>query len=151
MFIRPEVMRFAEAMERKLKLNDYKGGWKGRDGRAHWAMPPEELLDRAEKEFEELKSCDIDNDVLDEAADVANYLMMMCDVRGHLKEVSDVGRERGESVAELKRKSGELMRSGNMSAAVKLYDKAWDKERKEGNDGLCTKNASLHQAPSVAQ
>lgn len=91
MEIREEVMRFAKAMERKLRMNDYKGGWKGRDGRAHWAMSPEVLLERVEEELVELKKRDVNSDVvdtgvLDEAADVANYLMMLCDVKGLLCE-----------------------------------------------------------------
>lgn len=82
--LRPELIRFAVAMEHKLKLNDYKGGWKGRDGRAHWVMSSEEILARAEAELKELKDCAEDADILGEVADVMNYLMMLCDVKGLL-------------------------------------------------------------------
>lgn len=83
--IRPEVTAFAKAMERKLRDNDYKGGWKD--------MPIDAMWKRVIQELAELIGCHEDSDVLakdlrflDEAADVANYLMMMCDVRGHLQE-----------------------------------------------------------------
>jgi hypothetical protein len=82
--IRPEVMKFAEAMERKLKLNEYKVGWKGMDGRAWWTMSPEDLMTRVEEELEEVKSCESDSELLGEAADVSNFLMMLCDVKGLL-------------------------------------------------------------------
>ena len=83
MEIRPEVMKFAEAMERQLRENDYKGGWKD--------DPLDYLMIRTVGELGELINCHTDSDsakdlrFLDEAADVANFLMMLCDVRGHLK------------------------------------------------------------------
>ena len=80
--IRPEVMRFAEAMENKLRANGSKGyyGWKD--------MTPLELLSRVEDELTELKKLKADapdSVMLGEAADVANFLMMLCDVCGLLK------------------------------------------------------------------
>ena len=76
MKVRREVQLFAEAMERKLRENDYKGGWKD--------CPEDYLMTRITDELEELEAKD--SSILDEAADVANFLMMLCDVRGHLQE-----------------------------------------------------------------
>lgn len=82
--IRPEVIKFAEAMENELRVNGSKGyrGWKD--------MTPVELLSRVEDELKELKelkelSADApDSIMLGEAADAANFLMMLCDVCGLL-------------------------------------------------------------------
>ena len=78
--LRPEVLRFAEAMELKLRANDWKGGWKHE--------MPQSLLKRARDKVQEL------DDVVDEicgmglsperiaavwseAGDAANFLMMV--------------------------------------------------------------------------
>lgn len=74
--IRREVMKFAEAMECKLQENERKGGWK--------EMSPKELLGRIDEELTELKQCRSRFEQLGEAADVANFLMMLCDVCGLL-------------------------------------------------------------------
>lgn len=95
MKLRPEVQKFAERMEARLKLNDYKGGWE--------EMADDELIDRMEGEIGELqealfgrcKSChrlcdsglgdyyipEESEDPRDEAADVANFAMMIADNR----------------------------------------------------------------------
>lgn len=83
---RPEVIWFADAMERKLHINEHKGGWEG--------FEPEILLRRLREETNELKkvlsshsgissSCIPEPEkqrILDEAADVANFAMMIADV-----------------------------------------------------------------------
>jgi len=90
---RPEVLAFARAMEEKLRRNDHKGGWKDESARS--------LLERAEDEIDELDlavTCLRDDEcghhpseaaklenVLGEAADVANFVMMVADVCGALK------------------------------------------------------------------
>ena len=78
--LRPEVLRFAEAMELRLRANDWKGGWNHE--------MPQSLLNRARDEVQEL------DDVVDEicgmglsperiaavwseAGDAANFLMMV--------------------------------------------------------------------------
>ena len=75
--IRPEVMRFAQAMELVLRKNDYKGGWKD--------MGDYKLLERA---YEELEECRIEMRSLKsgsmrrasrEMVDVANFCMMFFD------------------------------------------------------------------------
>ena len=90
--LRPEVRVFARAMEQKLRENEHKGGWQ--DETADW------LLERLEEEVKELKAAAVRplsaSDLLDwnkrhaeyqtkvlrEAADVANFAMMVCDQLG---------------------------------------------------------------------
>ncbi len=77
MILRPEVLKFAGIMEGKLKQNDYKGGWLGCDIL--------ELLFSLEEEVRELKRAIRDGgDLGEEAADVANYAMMIADKAGAL-------------------------------------------------------------------
>jgi len=77
--VRPVVKWFSEQMEAALKRNDHKGGWKG--------MLWDELIERIEDETKELKDeCDSfpkDKDrVIKEAADVANFAMMIAENYG---------------------------------------------------------------------
>lgn len=80
--MRPEVLAFAEAMESQLKANDHKPGWKDD------AAGP--LLLRIREEVRELEqavygSTEADRPlILAEAADVANFAMMVADVKGAL-------------------------------------------------------------------
>ncbi len=83
--LRPSVQRFAQAMEAKLRENDFKGGWS--------ADTVESLVHRLDDEVKELKealglacdSCgtggshspDSPSAILEEAADVANFAMMI--------------------------------------------------------------------------
>ena len=74
--LRPEVQMFANEMERKLRQNDcVKEGWSGTSRMF--------LLLRMEEELIEFKSCltadSSYQQVIGEAADVANFLMMICD------------------------------------------------------------------------
>jgi len=77
--LRPEVRRFSEVMERRLRENDYKGGWKDCDYSY--------LTRRLQEEIDELhiaiqcKSLDL---IPEESADVANFAMMIADVYGNL-------------------------------------------------------------------
>lgn len=82
---RPEVEAFADAMEAQLLANDHKPGWK-RDF-------PSELLRRLKEESTELSrelrewdgsNANSPKRVLKEAADVANFAMMIADVCGGL-------------------------------------------------------------------
>ncbi len=75
--LRPEVLKFAEAMELKLRENAHKSGWKCCDVGY--------LTMRIAQEMVEFADClDAEKACLEEAADVANFLMMLCDVRGEL-------------------------------------------------------------------
>lgn len=85
--LRPEVRSFANAMEEKLRANDHKGGWE--------EMRPEWLTGRLKGEVEEL--CEavhpaqgpadrFPDRIIGEAADVANFAMMVADVCGGLKK-----------------------------------------------------------------
>jgi NTP pyrophosphatase (non-canonical NTP hydrolase) len=77
--VREPVRWFAEQMERKLKANDHKGGW---DIDELWR-----LMDRLNQEAQELRRAfnrrPIESfswqEVIDEAADVANFAMMLAD------------------------------------------------------------------------
>lgn len=73
--IRVPVLRFALEMERKLKLNDHKGGWED--------CPNDYLLKRIDEELVELKtvveSKKSRRRVINECADVANFAMMISD------------------------------------------------------------------------
>jgi hypothetical protein len=77
--LRAEVMWFAEAMEVQLCANDHKPGWHD--------MPLLRLLVRLEQEARELRRA-IERDqarpnaahwIITEAADVANFAMMIAD------------------------------------------------------------------------
>ena len=76
---RNEVVVFADAMEAKLKKNDHKPHWK--------AMGLQYLSMRLTQEREELRRAverGNPDEVLEEAADVANFAMMIADyVRRH--------------------------------------------------------------------
>ena len=76
MKIRKEVMWFARRMELKLRENDHKDHWTGCDF--------EYLFRRLMEESTELHAAFLD-DQIDEAADVANFAMMIADnARGYL-------------------------------------------------------------------
>ena len=76
--IRSEVLMFAKVMEKKLRRNDHKGHWKnGGYEDFQW------FVDRLKEEVEELEEAldsRIPEDIADEAADVANYAMMIMDI-----------------------------------------------------------------------
>ncbi len=97
--LRPNVLSFACAMEKKLRENDHKGGWD--NSLSSW------LLDRLEEEINELKTARtayinaIDpltstheqlepyrKAILDECADVANFAMMIASVCRALDEAN---------------------------------------------------------------
>jgi len=73
--VRPEVKDFAYAMEAELVENDHKGHWRD--------APIEQLLDHLEDEVKELKAAIKlqmhPDEVLSEAADLANLAMMVAD------------------------------------------------------------------------
>ena len=82
-YLRPEVLWFACEMEKKLRENDYKGGWRECDYSY--------LFERIWHEFKELLSCFDRTDtgetvptksaevICEEAADIANFAMMIAD------------------------------------------------------------------------
>ena len=70
--LRPCVEWFAQQMERVLRQNDYKGGWQ--------EMFIEDLIDRLHEEVSELETCGCKpRRIIKEAADVANFAMMIAD------------------------------------------------------------------------
>ena len=68
--LRPELATFAEAIETKLKKNDYKPSWK--DESLDYLL--ERLIEEAGELYSTVK---IGGDMADEAVDVANYAMMV--------------------------------------------------------------------------
>ena len=79
--LRPAVRWFAEQMEAALRKNDHKGGWT--------SMTYSRLMSRVDDETRELflaldrmKTMNGDEDVIKEAADVANFAMMIADNQG---------------------------------------------------------------------
>jgi NTP pyrophosphatase (non-canonical NTP hydrolase) len=80
--LRPQVAEFAQEMERKLRENDYKGGWD--------VCSMTYLVRRLSEEVAELKDALINPaqefpDIIGEAADVANFAMMVADMYGEHK------------------------------------------------------------------
>lgn len=82
--LRPEVMAFAQAMERVLRQNDYKGGWERMSVPAMSERLDEEV---AELQFEIARPpiSMIHARILKEATDVANFCMFLADVYGGLR------------------------------------------------------------------
>lgn len=81
--MRIEVEVFAREMEDRLRANDHKGGWK--------SCTRGYLLRRLRTELRELVSAlnrrgaDYDSsEVVSEAADVANFAMMIADTQGRM-------------------------------------------------------------------
>lgn len=77
MEVRSEVQWFAEEMEKVLKENDWKGGWK--DCSISW------MIIKLSEEVGELATLFVNNadtteEVIKEAADVANVAMMIADI-----------------------------------------------------------------------
>lgn len=76
--MRPELLKFAAAMEKTLKQNDHKVGWKGFS--VFW------LMERLYEEVGELEKSfmnppeDIRKQAQKECVDVANFAMMIFDV-----------------------------------------------------------------------
>lgn len=72
--LRDELARFAINMEQQLRANDYKGGWA--------SCTPNWLLNRLTQEVAELARVLTSGvgDPITEAADVANFAMMIADV-----------------------------------------------------------------------
>ena len=65
---RPEVQRFAELMEWKLRANDHKPGF-------HLMSLPD-IIERMREEAQELLAEGISEEALEEALDVANFAAM---------------------------------------------------------------------------
>lgn len=80
--MRAKLLSFAVIMQEKLDDNAHKGGWANET--------PKQLLKRAKQELRELEAAvnntyQSEDDIAREAADVANFCMMIADVCGGLK------------------------------------------------------------------
>lgn len=94
--MRESLERFVQAMDRELAANDHKPGWQ-RDKTL-------DLLERLREEVDELEdaivtglmadeqSCSNDLDVEKEAADVANFAMMIADNARRMTQVEPTSR-----------------------------------------------------------
>ena len=97
--LRPEVLSFAHLMEAQLRANDHKPGWKGEfasDLFPRISEEAEELRDAIEQHSKQLNWGDMalylpewTVKVGSEAADVANFAMMIADVCGALPDGGD--------------------------------------------------------------
>ncbi len=75
---RPAVLAFGMAMEAKLRVNDHKGHWANSDGQDFdWFM---QKLKGEIEELEEALISGNEMDVLEEAADIGNFAMMIADI-----------------------------------------------------------------------
>lgn len=84
--VRKEVVQFSKRMEIKLVENEWKGGWRGKS--------PIERLRLLRLEVEELEdalNCGTPEDVINEAADVGNFAMMIADIMMQLTKGSENG------------------------------------------------------------
>jgi hypothetical protein len=92
--LRDEVIVFAFMMEEKLKKNDHKGGWHN--------VPTGQLWHRMHAETGEMdealvnRATDDVMPVFREAADIANYAMMISDNMGALDEFFTQWLQRGD-------------------------------------------------------
>ena len=76
--VRPEVVLYSLAMEAKLRANDHKGHWASAGGEdLSWFV---EKLRGEVEELEEALAIGAPLDVLEEAADVGNFAMMIADI-----------------------------------------------------------------------
>ena len=80
--VRPEVKAFAVLMEAQLRKNDHKGGWKGCSVDYLVKKLLEELAELYAAVYSSVKVA-----IAPEAADLANFAMMLCDVEGALERV----------------------------------------------------------------
>ena len=107
-YLRPEVLWFACEMEKKLRENDYKGGW--------WECDFPYLFECMWHEYKELMNCFDRTDtgervpiksakvICGEAADIANFAMMIADnarriaerLKGEKREGEDKSQKGGE-------------------------------------------------------
>lgn len=91
---RPEVVAFADLMEAKLRENDHKGGWKTEDAEDLFGRLGAECVELSEaiglwRIQDDWRSAALHlpacrKNVAREAADVANFAMMIADVCGAL-------------------------------------------------------------------
>lgn len=84
--LRPEVVKFAVLMERQLRKNAFKGGWQNDTAQTLWPRIYEEL-DELGAELNPFRPPGAHSraNIGLEAADVANFLMMITDLTGALE------------------------------------------------------------------
>ena len=80
-YVRPEVAIFARKMHEKLNDNDHKGGWDN----CSFEFLMGRLLEEVSELYIELYNGNSDS-VISEAADVANFAMMIADQAGKVND-----------------------------------------------------------------
>lgn len=96
--LRPEVKAFAEAMERTLRENDHKGGWRYCELDYFMSRLGEERMELSRAMRPIFKTLDKNDEIYPEeiepaqheAVDIANYCMMLWD---NLSRAADKGGE----------------------------------------------------------
>ena len=89
--VRHEIEVFAQFMEHKLKLNDHKGGWEEKELNDRLKLLKEEVI-----ELEEALVDESHLDIVFEAADIANFAMMIAwnALRGATLKEQDIDRRK---------------------------------------------------------
>lgn len=85
---RESVQWFAEKMEQKLQANDHKPGWNGLPDPYFVKRAQDELMELAEALARGMSS----EDVIQECADVANFVMMLADKKRQHNQITFRGR-----------------------------------------------------------
>ena len=75
--LRPKVQWFAEQMELRLRANDWKGGWQNDTDTSLYGRTVEEVHELGAALFPTWKQKQ--PEIIKEAADVANFAMMLAD------------------------------------------------------------------------
>ncbi len=113
---RPCVLEFARVMERKLRENDWKGGW--------GELRPFELVGRLEQAVAELRRAmaqEAPANIFGQAVDVANYAMMVAD----LARGGTLGQQAAGEVPGVSHLLEDLRAlAGSMGAACAEYSRA---------------------------
>jgi len=78
--IRPEVQWFAEQMENKLKHHDAKGHWNDCDIDWLFTRVQDEIIELLEAIDLHKQGEGTSEEIIKEAADVANFVMMIADI-----------------------------------------------------------------------
>lgn len=88
--VRPEIVMFAIEMENKMRINDHKPGWR------HYTQSylAGKLVEEVSELLLAIENGKSDEDIIQEAADVSNFAMMIADVvmekrKIHIKKLTE--------------------------------------------------------------
>ena len=97
--IREEVIQFSRRMEAKLLKNEWKGGWRNKSPLERFR-----LLQIEVEELAEALSDGTPEDIINEAADVGNFAMMIADIMMQLMK----GQTDGDHTVERTEEAGPI-------------------------------------------